>query len=193
MNSPPAGQVKLPLALNMARWILARFVPEGEREPLVGDLEEEYALRVRTDSSSAPVVWYLRQICSSIPPVIGVRLSRATWLATLGVALVAYFAVGLGQLVIFWAIPASSAPTYNPLGVIITFPLVAIIGYFAELSRRRAAIVLAAIMLFAITAVTMLIAESAPFWYHAAYFFVGPVGALVGGALVRVPYQPSRK
>lgn len=173
--------------------MLARFVPEGEREPLVGDLEEEYALRVRTDSSSAPVVWYLRQICSSIPPVIGVRLSRAAWLATLGVALIAYFAVGLGQLFIFWAIAASSAPTYNPLGVIVNFPLVAIIGYFAELSRRRAAIVLAAIMLFAITAVTMLIAESAPFWYHAAYFFVGPVGAVVGGALVRVPYQPSRK
>jgi hypothetical protein len=177
----------------MATWVLARFVPEGEREPLVGDLEEEYALRVRTDSSSAPVVWYLRQICSSIPPVIGVRLSRATWLATLGVALIAYLAVGLGQLVILWAIPASAAPTYHPLGVIIAFPLVAIIGYVAELSRRRAAIVLAAIMLFAITAVTLLIAESAPFWYRAAYFFVGPVGALVGGALARAPLQPSGK
>ena len=71
--------------------------------------------------------------------------------------------------------------------------MVALIGYFAELFRRRAAIVLGAIMLFAITAVTMLIAESAPFWYHAAYFVVGPVGAVVGGALGRVPYQRSRK
>ena len=108
-------------------------------------------------------------------------------------ALIAYLAVGLGQLAVVWSIPTSSAPTYKPLGVIITFLVVAIIGYFAELSRRRAATVLAAIMLFAITAVTMLIAVSAPVWYHAAYFVVGPVGAFVGGALVRVSYQPSRE
>ena len=184
--------MKLPLALNMATWLLSRLASEDEREPMIGDLEEEYALRVRTDSSCAPLVWYLRQICSSIPPVIGVRFSRAAWLATFGVALVAYFAVGLGQLVIYWAIPGSSAPTYDPLGVILTFPLVVLIGYFAEQSRRRAAIVLAAIMLFAITAVTLLIAENAPFWYHAAYFVVGPVGAWVGGALGRAPYQRSR-
>ena len=184
--------MKLPVALVVATWLFSRLVPKRDREPLIGDLEEEYALRARVDSSSAPLGWYVRQLCSSIPPVMAHRLFAATWPATVGVALLAYVAVGLGQLVIYWAIPASSAPTYNPLGVIMSFPLVAIIGYFAELSRRRAAIVLAAIMLFAITAVTVLIAEDAPFWYHAAYFVVGPVGALVGGALGRVAYQRSR-
>jgi hypothetical protein len=185
--------MKLPLALTVATWLFSRLVPKADREPLIGDLEEEYALRARMDSSSAPPTWYARQICSSIPHVIALRLFAAAWLATVGVALVAYIAVGLGQLVIYWAIPTSSAPTYNPLGVIMSFPLVAVIGYFAELSRRRAAIVLATIMLFAIAAVTVLIDEDAPFWYYAAYFFVGPVGALLGGALGRVPYQRSRK
>lgn len=183
--------MKLPVDLNIATWVLSRLVPEGDREPIIGDLEEEYALRVRADSSYARV-WYLRQICSSIPPVIGVRLARIAWFVTLGVALIAYFAVGLGQLFIAWAIPASSAPSYSPLGVILTFPLVVLIGYFAELSRRGAAIVLGAMMLFAITAITLFIAENAPLWYHAAYFVVGPVGALVGGAVGRVPYQRSR-
>lgn len=182
-----------PLTLRVAIWFFSRLVPKGDREPLIGDLEEEYLLRVRADSSSAPVVWYLRQICCSIPPVLGVRLARAAWLATLHVALVAYFAVGFGQVVIQWAIPVSSAPTYDPLGVVITFPMVALIGYFAERSRRKAAIVLAAIMLLAITLMTLLITESAPVWYRAAYFFVGPVGALVGGAFRWVPFQPSPK
>ena len=67
----PTGDMKLPVVLALATWILSRLVPEGEREPLMGDLEEEYALRVRADSSYAPRVWYLRQICSSIRPSLG--------------------------------------------------------------------------------------------------------------------------
>jgi hypothetical protein len=175
--------MKLPLALALATSILSRLVPPGDREPLVGDLAEEYALRVRADPSYAPHLWYLRQIWSSIPPIIRMRLSREAWCATLGVALVAYFAVGLGQLAVAWAIPTSSEPTYDPLGLIVTFPLIVIIGYFAERSRRGAAAVLATLMLLAITAITLLIAVTAPVWYQAAYFFVGPVGAIVGGAL----------
>jgi bacteriorhodopsin len=77
--------------------------------------------------------------------------------------------------------------------VIVTFPVVVIIGYFAELSRRGAAAALAAIMLFAIAALTLLIAESVPVWYRAAYFAVGPVGAIVGGALVRATYKRARE
>ena len=181
--------MKLPLALALATWVLSRLVPEDDRGPLIGDLEEEYALRVRADSSHAARAWYLRQLCSSIPPVIRIRLSREAWFATLGVALAAYFAVGLGQLAVAWAIPSSSEPTYNPLRLIVTFPLIVVIGYFAEQSRRGSATVLATLMLFAITAITLLVAVSAPGWYLAAYFFVGPVGAIVGGALGRATYQ----
>jgi hypothetical protein len=71
--------------------------------------------------------------------------------------------------------------------------LIVIIGYFAELSRRGAATVLATLMLFAITAITLLIAVSAPVWYHAAYFVVGPVGAIVGGAVGRASYKRARE
>jgi hypothetical protein len=184
--------MNLPVALALATWLLARLAPKDDREPLIGDLEEEYALRVRADSSYAPRMWYLRQICSSIPPVLRIRLSREAWLATLGVALLAYLAVGLGQLAVGWAIPSSLEPTYNPLGLIVTFPVIVLIGYFAELSRRGAAIALAALMMLAITAITLLIAVNAPVWYHAAYFFVGPVGAIVGRALARVYCRRSR-
>jgi hypothetical protein len=177
------------LTRRVATWIFSRLVPKVDRESLVGDLEEEYRLRARADSSSAPLGWYLREICCSIPPVVGIRLARAAWLATLCVALVAYFAVGLGQVLIYLAIPASVAPTYNPLGVIVAFPMVAFIGYFAERSRRRAAIVLGAIMLISITLATLLITENAPLWYRAAYFFVGPLGALVGGGFCRVTHR----
>jgi hypothetical protein len=171
------------VTLWFATWILSRIVPKDEREPLIGDLAEEYALRVTSDSSSAALKWYLRQICISIPPLLWIRLTRATWLSTLGVALLAYIAVGVAQLVIHWAIPSASAPTYKPLGLVIVFPLVVFIGYIAERVRRRAAIVLGAMMLLAITAMTVWTSESAPVWYRVAYFFVGPTAALIGSAL----------
>lgn len=171
-------------ALLAATWFFSRLVPKADREHLIGDLAEEYALRARTDSSSVAAKWYLKQICASTVPVIWIRLGRAVWLATLGVALLAYLAVGAAQLIIGWALPTSYGPTYDPLGLVILFPVIVLIGYFAERSRRKAAIVLAAMMLLAITAVTMFTTENAPLWYLVAYFVVGPVAALVGSALV---------
>jgi hypothetical protein len=171
------------LALYVATWIISRLVPRGDREPLIGDFAEEYALRVNAAASPAALKWYLRQICASIPPLLWSRVTQGAWLATLGVALLAYFAVGVAQLIIHWAIPSSSAPLYRPLGLVIIFPMVVLIGYFAERLRRGAAIVLGAMMLLAITMMTVATAESAPLWYRVAYFFVGPAAAFIGCAL----------
>jgi uncharacterized membrane protein len=176
-----------------ATWLFSRLVPKADREHLIGDLAEEYALRARADSSSVAAKWYLRQICASIVPVMRIRLAHAVWLATLGVALRAYLVLGAAQLTIGWALPTSYGPTYDPLGLVILFPVIVLIGYFAERSRRRAATALAAMMLLAVTALTLFTTENAPLWYRIAFFVVGPVAALVGGALSRVPGRLSRK
>ncbi len=170
-------------ALNLATWIFSWLVPKDVREPLMGDLAEEYALRVKAVSPSAAFTWYLRQICASIPPLLWARITRATWLSTLGVALVAYFTVGVVQVIIRWAISSSSATAYNPLDLIIIFPMVVLIGYFAERFRRRAAIVLGVMMLIAITAMTIGASENSPLWYRVAWFFVGPAAAFMGSVL----------
>jgi hypothetical protein len=170
-------------ALHVATWIFSWLVPKDVREPLMGDLAEEYALRVKAVSSSAALKWYLQQICASIPPLLWARLTRAAWLSTLGVALLAYFAVGVVQLIIRLAISSSFATVYNPLDLIIIFPMVVLIGYFAERFRRRAAIVLGAMMLIAITAMTVWTTESSPLWYRVAWFFVGPAAAFIGSVL----------
>jgi hypothetical protein len=170
-------------AMRVATWIFSRCVPKGDREPLIGDLAEEYALRVNAVSSSAARKWYLQQICASTPPLLWARLTGGAWLATVLVALLAYFAVGVSQLIIHWAIASASATFYNPLDLVIIFPMVVLIGFFAERFRRRAAIVLGAMMLAVITAMAVWATENAPLWYQAAYFFVGPAAAFIGGAL----------
>jgi hypothetical protein len=178
-------------AVHVATWILSRLAPKGEREPLMGDLAEEYALRANTASPSAAFKWYLRQICSSVPPLLYVMLTQAAWMATAGVALLAYIAVGLAELIVNRAISSSAVVTYNPLGMVITFPLVVLIGYFAARFRRRAPIVLGAMMLLAVTVMTASTTESTPTWYRIAYFFVGPTAAFIGSALrsLRPPHS----
>jgi len=170
-------------AVQVATWILSRIVSKREREPLMGDLAEEYALRANTASAPAAFKWYLQQICASIPPLLRARLTPAAWIPTAGVALLAYIAVGLVELIVNRAISSSSAVSYNLLGMVITFSMVVLIGYFAARFRRRAAIVLGAMMLLAVTVMTVSTTESAPQWYRIAYFFVGPAAALIGSAL----------
>jgi len=172
------------MRLGVALWILSRLVPEREREAFVGDLIEEYSLRAREVSSSAALRWGLRQVGVSLPSLVWFRLTRSAWIATCGVAIVAYLAVAIVELGVNRAISNSSA--YNPLGMLITFPMVVLIGYFAAGWRRGAAIVLGAMMLVTVTVMTLSAAESMPVWYRVAYFFVGPAAALSGTALHRI-------
>jgi hypothetical protein len=175
-----------PRSLHVATWALSWLAPRDQREALLGDLAEEYALRAKAASSSMAFNWYLRQVCASAPPLLWARLTATAWIATVGVALIAYVAVGVVEVVANWVIAGSSAaPTaaYNPLGMFVTFPMVVLIGYVAAGFRRAAIFVLAAMMLLSVTAMTLWATESMPGWYRIAYFIVGPAASFIGGAL----------
>lgn len=171
-------------SVDLATWILSRLVPENEREPLIGDLAEEYALRSKAVSSSVALKWYLWQLCASVPPLLWAR--RPTW-ATFGLALAAYIAVGIVDIVTNWVISR-----FNPLSLLLSFPMVVLIGYCAARFRPGAPTVLAAMMLVSVTVMTVSTTESAPLWYRIAYFFVGPAAVLIGGALNRRHHDPVR-
>jgi hypothetical protein len=173
-------------ALHLATWAFSWLAPRSQRAALLGDLAEEYALRASATSASEACKWYLRQLCTSAAPLLWSRLTRTAWIATLGVALCAYIAVGVVEFIVNWAIASSSATdtaAYDPLGLIITFPMVVLIGYFAAQFRRRAAIVLGAIMLLNVTAIMLWSTETMPAWYRIAYFLVGPAATFIGSAL----------
>ena len=75
-------------------------MPEAEREPLLGDLTEEYELRASSSSRSAALKWYLRQFCASALALLWARLGRTAWISTMGVALLAYIAVGVVEVMV---------------------------------------------------------------------------------------------
>jgi hypothetical protein len=172
--------------LHWAAWTLSRLAPRSQREALMGDLAEEYALRASATSAAEAGNWYRRQLWASAVPLLWSTLSRTAWMATLGVALCAYFAVAVVELLVHWTIASSSAAgtaAYDPVGLLITFPMVVLIGYFAARLRRRAAIVLGAIMLLNVTAIMLWSNEAMPHWYRIAYFLVGPTATLLGSAV----------
>jgi hypothetical protein len=174
------------LILHIATWILSRLANAEDRESLVGDLAEEYAARANATSPSAAFQWQLRQVCASTFPLLWCRFTRTAWISTLGVALLAYIAVGVVEFGANWAILRSlptGTQTYTPLELLITVPAVVLIGYFAARYRRRAAFVLGVMMLLVVTAMTLSSTEHMPLWYRIVYFFVGPASAFIGGGL----------
>jgi hypothetical protein len=174
------------LILRIATWILSRLATARDRESLVGDIAEEYVARANATSPAAAFKWQLRQICASASPLLWFRLTRTAWLATLGVALLAYIAVAVVEFTANWAILRAlptGTRTYTPLELLITVPAVAVIGYFAARFRRSAATVLGVMMLPVVTAMMLTGTEHMPLWYRIVYFVVGPASAFMGGRL----------
>ncbi len=175
-------------------WIVSRLVPEREREPLVGDLIEEFALRANASSSSAAWTWCVQQVCASAPPLMWANFRRSAWVSTLGVAMLAYIAVGIVEFGVSWGmslVSGQGSAAYNPVGMLITFPMVVIIGYFAARLRTSAPVVLATLMLTAVTVMTLSANEGVPLWYRCAYFVAGPAAAVIGGALRTRTRRPA--
>ena len=177
-------------ALRAATRIFSWLVPKEFREPLIGDLTQEYSRRAQTVDSSAALKWYLKEICASIPPLLWTRITRSAWISTLGVAVVAYVAVFMTQMIIFRMIYTSFGFVPRPIDLTVSFLIVACMGYAAERLRRRAAIVLGAIALLVATTMVVLTPQTSPLWFRIALPLVGPVAAFVGGLL---PSLTSRR
>ncbi len=168
-----------------ATWALSRMAPRSQREALLGDLAEEYALRAKVHSPAA-FHWFLRQAGASVLPLLWLRVTQGKWLAITGIALLAYVAVGVVEFLVNWLITNSSttgAVAYRPLGMLATFPFVVLIGYCAARYRREAALLLVAMMLLAVTLMTLTSTEIVPTWYQITYFLVGPSAVFIGSNL----------
>jgi hypothetical protein len=172
-------------ALKWVTWIFSRLVPKDFREPLMGDLTEAYSLQLKTVSSSAAARSHLWRMSASITPLLWLRLSRATWPGTLGVGLLAFCGVALVDLAVERVIPILTAERMlgpAPLGLVVTCTMVVLIGYFAERFRRRAAIVLGAILLLVILTMLPSANDGAPVWKRIIALLLVPA-AFVGRIL----------
>src|SRR5206468_4017493 len=136
----------------IATWLLERVLPATDREAVIGDLIEEYALRARSTPPSIAGRWYWGQVYRSIPQVLRCAIRRGRWLGAVGVAFVAYIAAGLLEsagFAVMSRLLGSDARSPGVLDVFIGLATLALSGYFAALVRPGAAGALAGIVVVA--------------------------------------------
>ncbi len=173
----------------VATWLLGCFLPESDRETVLGDLVEEYGIRVQSASISNGAGWYWRQVWHSIPAVLWMGIRRGGWLSTVGVAIAAYILAGMIEFVGLAVMARLLSPVgraFPVLSVIVGLATMVLGGYLASWIRPAAATVFAAIELIVIVMLFVTMRDSAPVWYGLTFLIFGPVAALAGGTLCRV-------
>ena len=76
MGDPSQDRSALPP--RVAEAFLSRLLPIRDRCPILGDLAEEFTLRVQADGVKVARSWYRHQVVRSILPALGRRLHRGT-------------------------------------------------------------------------------------------------------------------
>lgn len=151
----------------------------------IGDLAEEYQLRSQSMSHVRAASWYWGQVVRSLPVMWWAAVRRDGWLATIGVALLAWIAASVLEAVADFALVAwldSDAPVTALPGFAIGLAAMACGGYLASRLRPRATPMLAGVV-FVVVAVLMIAdGHSAPMWYQVGFLVGGPVMSMAGGA-----------
>jgi hypothetical protein len=169
--------------LDVALVFLRVLLPTPQREPVLGDLAEEYAIRAR---SGCALPWLVGQVCRSVPAVLRMAASRGTWLTTIGIAGGAWVAASALESVAV-AVTLRWVGDRTLLGAILStlLGMLSMVGggYVAARLRTGAAKVMAAIVLVVVMALMLAAGNTSPLWYQLTFLFFGPLAPLLGGAL----------
>lgn len=169
--------------LRVAAAFLHVLLPASQREPVLGDLAEEYASRARSGSA---LPWLFGQVCRSVPAVFCMAVRRDAWLSTIGIAVGAWVAASVFESA---AVVATSRLVGDRvvlgamLGTLLGMLSMACGGYVAALLRPGAAHVMAAVVLIVVIALMLAPENTSPLWYQLTFLLVGPVAPMLGGAL----------
>jgi hypothetical protein len=138
-----------PAAFRHSHRILARLLPDAQAEALVGDLIEEYQLRLRGAAPHAAARWYWKQVAASVPSLIWASARRGSWLTTVATAVASYVAVGVLEFVLTAVVTAMPASMFLQTLLALLAGVAALVvgGYVAGSIRPEAARLLALLVL----------------------------------------------
>jgi hypothetical protein len=178
-TSPPA----------FACWFLDSVVPVPYRDALLGDLIEEYALRVESASPLTASRWFWSQAWRSVASLVWSSLSSGEWLISMSIAMGVYIAMGMLKFAADVAISKLLAPeqaTYVVLAPVVFLTASAIGGWVVSRIRRGATIFLALIVMITVAVLIDLkvCAIPVPWWYQFGFLTLGPLAVLMAPAIV---------
>ena len=168
---------------------LFEFVlPVPNRDAMLGDLVEEYALRAQATSSFAAARWFWSQTCRSVLSKAWYSLRNVDCLTNICIAMGVYVAIAILQVGVDLVISKLVAP--SPTTSVAIAPLVfltttAIGGCLAARIRRGTTLFLAlAVMISVAVLIDIRICTiPVPWWYPFGFLTLGPLAVLFAPAL----------
>ena len=172
-----------------ACWLFEAILPDPYREAMLGDLIEEYTLRIESTSPFTASRWFWSQACRSVPSMVWSSLRRGNCFISMGVALGVYIFMGTLKFAADLMISKLAAPdptTYIVLAPIVFLTTTAIGGCVAARIRRGATIYLALIVTITVAVLIDLKVCSVPvpWWYQFGFLTLGPLAVIITPALL---------
>ena len=172
-----------------ACWFIEVVLPLPHRDAILGDLIEEYALRVKSTSSLTASRWFWSQASRSVPSLVWSWLRSGTWLVSVSIAMGVYTVMLLLKLAADLVISkwiATQQTTYIVLAPVVFLAITATGGCVAARIRRGAMFFLAFIVMITVALLIKLkvCPIPVPWWYQFGFLTLGPLTVFIAPAIV---------
>ena len=168
--------------------LLESVLPDAYGEAILGDLIEEYALRIESTSRSIASRWFWSQACRSVPSMVWYSLRSGNCFIRMSIAVGVYIFMGTLKFAADLIISKLVAPdqaTYVVLAPIVFLTTTAIGGCVAARIRRGTTIFLALMVTITVAILIDLKVCSipVPWWYQFGFLALGPLAVIITPAL----------
>jgi hypothetical protein len=155
---------------------------------MLGDLIEEYTLRVESTSPFTASRWFWSQACRSVPSMVWSSLRSGNCLISMSIAMGVYIFMGVLKFVadlMISKLVSLGQTTHVILAPIVFLTTAAIGGCVAARIRRGATTFLALIVTFTVAVLIDLkvCSISVPWWYQFGFLTLGPLAVIITPAL----------
>ena len=167
-----------------ACWLLESLLPDPYREAVLGDLIEEYALRIESTSRFTASRWFWSQACRSLPPTVWSLLRSRDCLISISIAIGVYIFMGTLKFAADWMISKLVAPDQSTHVVLapIVFLTTTVIGGCVAARIRRGATIFLALMVTITVAILIdvkVCSIPVPWWYQFGFLTLGPLTVII--------------
>jgi hypothetical protein len=168
--------------------LLESVLPDPYREAILGDLTEEYALRIESASRFTASLWFWSQACRSVLPMVWSSLRSGNCFVSMSVAVGVFVCMATLKFAAGLMISKLVSPNQTTdviLAPIVFLTITAIGGCVAARIRRGATIFLA--LMVTITVAILIDVKvcsiPVPWWYQLGFLTLGPLAVIVTPAL----------
>jgi hypothetical protein len=164
--------------------LLESVLPDPYREAIIGDLIEQYTLRVESTSRFSASRWFWSQACRSVPPMVWCWLRSGNWFLNMSIAVGVFIFMATLKFAADLTISKLVSPDQTMdviLAPILFLTITAIGGCVAARIRRGATLFLALMVTITVAILIELkfCSLPVPWWYQFGFLTLGPLAVMI--------------